>query len=58
METFDSLKKVVLGAEVDARKFFGKGNKAAGTRLRLALQEAKAISQQIRLEVSEKKKGK
>ncbi|MNI52106.1 hypothetical protein D3C87_607540 [compost metagenome] len=56
METFDSLKKVVLGAEVDARKFFGKGNKAAGVRLRLAMQKAKVLAQDVRVEVSTRKK--
>ena len=56
MKTFDSLKALVLGAEEDAVKFFGRGNKAAGTRLRLAMQQAKALAQQIRIEVSENKK--
>ena len=56
MKTFDSLKALVLEAEKDALKFFGKGNKTAGTRLRLAMQQVKALAQQIRIEVSENKK--
>jgi len=58
MKTFDSLKAVVLGAEEDALKFFAKGNRAAGTRLRIAMQRVKGLAQQIRLEVSEKKSKK
>jgi len=57
MKTFDSLKALVLGVEIDARKFFGKGNKRAGTRVRIAMQQAKALAQQIRVEVSKKKKA-
>lgn len=56
MKTFFSLKAVVLGAEEDALKFFAKGNKSAGTRLRIAMQQAKLLGQQIRVEVSTKKK--
>ena len=37
-------------------KFYGKGNKAAGTRLRKGLQEIKNLSQEIRVNVSEMKK--
>jgi len=56
MKTFVSLKAVVLGAEEDALKFFAKGNNAAGTRVRIAMQKVKELAQQIRVEVSEKKK--
>ncbi|RBQ06848.1 histone H1 [Pedobacter miscanthi] len=58
MKTFDSLKGLVLGAEEDALKFFEKGNQAAGTRLRLAMQKAKLLAQSLRVEVSESKKKK
>ena len=58
MKTFNSLKALVLGAEEDAAKFFNKENGAAGTRLRLAMQQAKQLSQQIRVEVSEGKRKK
>lgn len=56
MKTFESLKALVLGAEEDALKFYAKGNKTAGTRLRIAMQQVKGLAQQIRVEVSEKKK--
>ena len=40
----------------EAEKFYDKGNKAAGTRLRKGLQEIKNLSQEIRINVSEMKK--
>lgn len=55
METFQKLKELVLSAENDANAFFEKGNKAAGTRLRNALQQTKALAQDIRNEVTAKK---
>jgi len=58
MKTFDSLKAVVLAAEEDSENFFIKGNKTAGTRLRLAMQQVKILSQQLRVEVSAGKKKK
>ena len=55
MENFQKLKEVIAAAEADAVNFFDKGNKAAGTRLRNALQEVKVLSTDIRKEVTEKK---
>ena len=43
--------------ETEAEKFYTKGNKAAGTRLRKGLQEIKNLAQEIRVDVSEKKKA-
>ena len=37
MEKFIELKNLVTSAEADATKFYEKGNKAAGTRLRNAM---------------------
>ena len=39
----------------DHEKFFERGNNAAGTRVRKAMQEAKALAQEVRLEVQEAK---
>lgn len=55
MERYLKLKGIVLGVEEDFSKFYEKGNKAAGTRVRKALQEIKELSQEIRKEVQEKK---
>jgi hypothetical protein len=37
--------------EQDFHKFFNQGNKAAGTRVRQAMQELKAFAQNVRAEV-------
>jgi hypothetical protein len=58
METLKALKELVASAEKDAVAFYEKGNNAAGTRLRLALQQIKVLATGIRQEISEKKKGK
>ena len=39
----------------DHEKFFGSGNSAAGTRVRKAMQEVKALAQELRVEVQETK---
>ena len=57
-EKFNQLKDLILGLEADAEKFYQKGNSAAGTRLRKGLQDAKNLSQSIRLAVQETKNTK
>ena len=41
MERFEDLKAKLAEIEAEAEKFYTKGNKAAGTRLRKGLQEIK-----------------
>lgn len=55
MNEFEALVALVEEAKFDAVKFFDKGNKAAGTRLRKKLQEVKAQAQTVRLKVQEEK---
>jgi hypothetical protein len=55
MEKFNQLKALIESAENDAQAFYEKSNKAAGTRLRNALQQIKVVSTDIRKEVTEKK---
>ena len=55
MGKFDDLKSAVDALEEDFSKFYDKGNKAAGTRVRKAMQELKARAQAIRLDVQEQK---
>ncbi len=55
MEDFQKLKDLILSAESDATAFFEKGNKAAGTPLRNALQHTKTLAQELRNEVTKKK---
>jgi hypothetical protein len=55
MEKFNKLKELFAAAEKDAEAFYSKGNKAAGTRLRNAMQQLKVAATDIRKEVTEKK---
>lgn len=55
MARYDELKQMVESMEDDFRKFYDKGNKAAGTRIRKAMQELKQKAQDIRVEIQEKK---
>jgi hypothetical protein len=55
MEKFNKLKELVIEIEGDADKFYNKGNNAAGTRVRKGLQDLKNLSQELRLEIQNKK---
>jgi hypothetical protein len=55
MEKFNQLKELLASIEADADKFYNKGSKAAGTRVRGGMQEIKALAQEIRNEVTELK---
>jgi hypothetical protein len=55
MEKFKSAKDLLASVESDVVSFYEKGNKAAGTRLRNAMQQLKVIATDIRKEVTEKK---
>jgi hypothetical protein len=55
MDKFKELKTLIEGAEAEATAFFDKSNKAAGTRLRNAMQQTKVLAQDIRNEVTAKK---
>lgn len=56
MEKFNQLKSLVESVNEDYNKFTEKGNSAAGTRVRKIMQEIKKLAQEIRVEISEKKK--
>jgi histone H1-like protein Hc1 len=51
MSKYSELKGFVDGLDDDFSKFFDKGNKAAGTRVRKAMQDLKAMAQDIRVQV-------
>ena len=55
MSKFEGLKDLVTGLEDDFSQFYSKNNKAAGTRVRKAMQEVKKMAQDIRIEVQEMK---
>jgi hypothetical protein len=51
----EELIRLLQDTRDDHEKFFERGNNAAGTRVRKAMQEAKALAQELRLEVQEAK---
>ncbi len=51
MSKYEDLKAKVHEIEEDVQKFYDKGKNAAGTRIRKAMQEVKALAQDIRKEV-------
>lgn len=56
---YAELQTLVAGMAADFQKFYQDGNKAAGTRVRLAMQELKTFAQNVRNEVqSIKNEGK
>lgn len=56
---FSELQQLVAGMAADFEKFYVQGNKAAGTRVRAAMQELKTYAQTVRNEVqSMKNEGK
>lgn len=55
MDKFNKLKELMVSLEEDAVKFYEKGNKAAGTRLRNGMQSIKTMAQDIRKEVQDMK---
>jgi len=57
MEKFNELEQLVASMKEDITKFYEKSNKAAGVRVRKALQDVKALAQEIRKSVSEQKKA-
>ncbi|BDD06984.1 histone H1 [Aureibacter tunicatorum] len=56
MELYNELKELILAVEKDADAFYNKNNKAAGTRVRNAMQEIKGKAQDIRVNVLDVKK--
>jgi flagellar biosynthesis/type III secretory pathway protein FliH len=48
---YAELQQLVAGMQSDFEKFYRDGNKAAGTRVRNAMQELKTLAQTIRTEV-------
>ena len=55
MKRFKQLKELVDALKKDFQKFYNKGNKAAGVRVRKGMQEMKKIAQEVRIEIQKKK---
>jgi hypothetical protein len=56
--SLNKLKEFMSEFESDYARFTEKGNKAAGTRARKALQEIRNLAKDIRTEISDSKKQK
>jgi len=56
MDKLEQLAAMVTDLHEDGVKFYEKGNNAAGTRLRKGLQEIRKFTQDMRLDISERKK--
>jgi hypothetical protein len=54
---YEQMKELLEEIQPDMEKFYDKGNKAAGTRIRKAMQTLKALAQDQRVEISEMNKG-
>lgn len=57
MKTYNEIVALIEAAREDVDKFFVKGNKSAGTRVRKHMQDLKALAQQLRAEVQDAKKS-
>lgn len=55
-KTFEQIQELIKATQDDVDKFFVKGNKAAGTRIRKSMQDLKGLAQEMRLEVQNSKK--
>jgi hypothetical protein len=55
MSRFKELQDMLVEFEKDFEKFYDKGNKSAGTRVRKAMNDLKRKAQDIRKEVQEMK---
>lgn len=56
-QLLDEMADILDLLQDDVAKFEEKGNKAAGTRVRKAMQNIKTLAQDVRVYVSEKNKG-
>jgi hypothetical protein len=52
MDTYNELKEIVLATERDVEKFYVKGIKKAGTRVRKNMQEVRRLALSLRKEIS------
>ncbi len=58
LEKFEELKSIVASLDEDLAKFYNRQNTSAGIRLRKAMQDIKAIAQEIRVDIQEIRKAK
>ena len=56
MENYEKIVALVEAMKENMDKFFVKGNKSAGTRVRTQCQDLKKLAQELRLDVQNSKK--
>ena len=56
-DRYEELKSLIEAQEEDLTKFYEKGNKAAGTRVRKGMQALKKKAQEVRVEIQDIKKN-
>jgi hypothetical protein len=52
---FSEVRDMIHNLEADFEKFYGKNNKAAGTRVRKGMQDLKNLAQDIRMSIQKSK---
>lgn len=57
MDKYNKMIELLQEVQGDVEKFYEKGNKAAGTRVRKSMQELKALAQDLRVDISNIKNG-
>jgi len=55
MQKYEEIKALIASIDADVDKFYNKGNKSAGTRIRKAMQDLKKLAQDLRVDVQESK---
>jgi len=55
LKLFDEIKSLVESIEDDVNRYYEKGNKSAGIRVRKAMQSIKEKAQTLRMEITERK---
>jgi hypothetical protein len=58
MENYTKIEELLVSMQPDVDAFFTKGNKSAGTRVRVKCQELKKLAQDLRIAVQESKNTK
>lgn len=56
MERYKKLEEIITSLQSDFEKFYEKGNKAAGSRIRKGMQDLKVAAQYVRVDVLKKTK--
>jgi hypothetical protein len=55
MENYEKIVQLIESMKENVDKFFAKGNKSAGTRVRTQCQELKKLAQELRIDVQNAK---